>query len=81
MACALQALRMILQLGAKPSWFDAFSTAMNESHVHGTPSAGDLRGYMIDSPRLGDSAVPEMLLKVLEPYRREGLLLSCSHLM
>ncbi|KAL8497878.1 hypothetical protein ACS0TY_021287 [Phlomoides rotata] len=71
------ALRMILQLGAKPSWFDAFSTAMNEaySHVPGTPSAGDLRGYMIDSPRVGDSAVPEMLLKVLEPYRREGCLL------
>lgn len=71
---------MILQLGVKPSWFDAFSSVMNEeySHVSGTPSAGDLRGYMIDSPQVGDSAVPEMLLKVLEPYHREGLL--SSHL-
>lgn len=69
---------MILQLGVKPSWFDAFSSVMSEeySHVSGTPSAGDLRGYMIDSPRVGDTAVPEMLLKVLEPYHREGLLLS-----
>lgn len=74
---------MILQLGVKPSWFDAFSTAMNEaySHVPGTPSAGDLRGYMIDSPRVGDSAVPEMLLKVLEPYHKEGLHLSCLQLI
>ncbi|KAL7093492.1 hypothetical protein ACP275_11G043500 [Erythranthe tilingii] len=69
------ALRMVLQMGVKPSWFDAFSTAMNEVHIPGTPSAGDLRGYMIDSPRVGDSAVPEMLLKVLEPYRKEGGLL------
>lgn len=71
------ALRMILQLGVKPSWFDAFSSVMNEeySHVSGTPSAGDLRGYMIDSPQVGDSAVPEMLLKVLEPYHREACLL------
>ncbi|KAL3839811.1 hypothetical protein ACJIZ3_024402 [Penstemon smallii] len=69
------ALRMILQLGVKPSWLDAFSTTMTHSHIPGTPSAGDLRGYMIDSPRVGDSVVPEMLLKVLEPYRREGSLL------
>ncbi|XP_057768049.1 uncharacterized protein LOC130988263 [Salvia miltiorrhiza] len=71
------ALRMILQLGVKPSWFDALSTVMSVeySYVPGTPSAGDLRGYMIDSPRVGDSAVPEMLLKVLEPYHREACLL------
>ncbi|EYU34986.1 hypothetical protein MIMGU_mgv1a0003442mg, partial [Erythranthe guttata] len=62
-------------MGVNPSWFEAFSTAMNEAHIPGTPSAGDLRGYMIDSPRVGDSAVPEMLLKVLEPYRKEGGLL------
>lgn len=74
---------MILQLGVKPSWFDAFSSVMSEeySYVPGTPSAGDLRGYMIDSPRVGDSAVPEMLLKVLEPYHREGQLLSHSKLL
>lgn len=79
MVCFLQALRMILQLGVKPSWFDLFSTTVNNaySHIPGTPSAGDLRSYMIDSPQVGDSAVPEMLLKVLEPYRKEGVLLSC----
>lgn len=27
---------------------------------------------MVDSPPVGDSVVPEMLLKVLAPYRREG---------
>ncbi|XP_047942108.1 WD repeat-containing protein 11 [Salvia hispanica] len=71
------ALRMILQLGVKPSWFDTFSSVTSEeySYAAGTPSAGDLRGYMIDSPGVGDSAVPEMLLKVLEPYHREACLL------
>lgn len=74
---------MILQLGVKPSWFDTFSSVTSEeySYAAGTPSAGDLRGYMIDSPGVGDSAVPEMLLKVLEPYHREGLLLSQFHLL
>ncbi|KAK9102028.1 hypothetical protein Sjap_019282 [Stephania japonica] len=40
-------------------------------------SAKDLRSYMIDSPLppVGDTAVAEMLLKVLEPYQREGCLL------
>ncbi|XP_041999067.1 WD repeat-containing protein 11-like isoform X2 [Salvia splendens] len=71
------ALRMILQLGVKPSWFDTFSSVTSEEYSYATrtPSAGDLRGYMIDSPRVGDSAVPEMLLKVLEPYHREACLL------
>lgn len=71
---------MILQLGVKPSWFDPFNTSMSESYIPGTPSAGDLRGYMINSPRAGDSAVPEMLLKVLEPYHKHGMLLSCLQL-
>ncbi|KAL6560909.1 hypothetical protein OROHE_006086 [Orobanche hederae] len=72
------ALRMILQLGVKPSWFDAFSSVMSQdySNVPGTPSAGDLRKYMIDSPTcVADYAVPNMLLKVLEPYHREACLL------
>ncbi|CAI9758945.1 unnamed protein product [Fraxinus pennsylvanica] len=71
------ALRMILQIGVKPMWFNTFSTTMNKTHSHipGTPSSGDLRSYMLDSPRVGDSAVLEMLLKVLEPYREEGCLL------
>lgn len=71
------ALRMILQLGVKPSWFDSLSTAADNSsnQTPSTPSAGDLRGYMIESPSAGDSVVLEMLLKVLEPYRREGCIL------
>ncbi|KAL6585948.1 hypothetical protein OROMI_002592 [Orobanche minor] len=72
------ALRMILQLGVKPLWFDAFSSVMSQdySNVPGTPSAGDLRKYMIDSPPcVADYAVPNMLLKVLEPYHREACLL------
>ncbi|XP_075490715.1 uncharacterized protein LOC142529161 isoform X3 [Primulina tabacum] len=71
------ALRMIIQLGVKPAWFDAFNTAMTivDSHTPRTPSDGDFRGYMMDSPRVGDTVVPEMLLKVLEPYRKEGCLL------
>ncbi|KAK7388665.1 hypothetical protein VNO78_23487 [Psophocarpus tetragonolobus] len=72
------ALRMILQLGVKPSWFNTCSTTI-EKRPHllpGTPSStGDLRTYMINRPPLGDSVVPEMLLKVLEPYRKEGCML------
>ncbi|CAJ1944584.1 unnamed protein product [Sphenostylis stenocarpa] len=72
------ALRMILQLGVKPSWFNTCSTTI-EKRPHllpGTPSStGDLRTYMVNIPPLGDSVVPEMLLKVLEPYRKEGCML------
>ncbi|CAN0900198.1 WD repeat-containing protein 11 [Linum grandiflorum] len=72
------ALRMILQMGVQPSWFNTSSTAIDK-RPHSLPgassSAGDLRGYMIDPPAIGDSVVPEMLLKVLEPYRREGCIL------
>ncbi|CAN1215415.1 WD repeat-containing protein 11 [Linum perenne] len=72
------ALRMILQLGVQPSWFNTSSTAIDK-RPHSIPgvssSARDLRGYMIDPPVIGDSVVPEMLLKVLEPYRREGCIL------
>ncbi|KAJ9688671.1 hypothetical protein PVL29_014362 [Vitis rotundifolia] len=72
------ALRMILQLGVKPHWFNTCSTTKDKRHylIPGTASgAGDLRSYMIDSPPVGDSVVPEMLLKVLEPYRKEGSIL------
>nr|XP_016491990.1 PREDICTED: WD repeat-containing protein 11 isoform X2 [Nicotiana tabacum] len=72
------ALRTILQLGVKPSWFNTWSTTSDDTNyqVPGTPTAGDLRNHMIESPRIGDSVVPEMLLKVLEPYRREGCILN-----
>ncbi|PIA57024.1 hypothetical protein AQUCO_00600031v1 [Aquilegia coerulea] len=74
------ALRMILQLGVKPSWFNTCNTTKDNSsyRIPGTDSsARDLRSYMIESclPPVGDSVVPELLLKVLEPYRREGCIL------
>ncbi|KAF7806409.1 WD repeat-containing protein 11 isoform X1 [Senna tora] len=72
------ALRMILQLGVEPCWFNTSSTTIKKRphYIPGTPSSTeDLRSYMIDLPRLGDTAVPEMLLKVLEPYRKEGCIL------
>ncbi|KAE9602295.1 putative transcription factor WD40-like family [Lupinus albus] len=72
------AVRMILQLGVKPSWFNTCSTTIKKRPhlIPGTPSSvRDLRTYMIDVPPLGDSVVPEMLLKVLEPYRKEGCIL------
>lgn len=72
----VQALRMILQLGVKPSWFNTCSISLDKRPhlIPGIPSStGDLRTYMIDLPPLGDPVVPEMLLKVLEPYRKEGL--------
>ncbi|XP_057967387.1 uncharacterized protein LOC131157338 [Malania oleifera] len=72
------ALRMILQLGVKPSWFHASRAAMDKRHYQtvGIPSPrGDLRSYMIESQPVGDPVVPELLLKVLEPYRKEGCIL------
>ncbi|KGN65649.2 hypothetical protein Csa_019596 [Cucumis sativus] len=65
------ALRMILQLGVKPSWLKK-----KPQLVSGVSGGGhDLRSHMIDLPPVGDSVVPEMLLKVLEPYRIEGCIL------
>ncbi|KAF3525464.1 hypothetical protein F2Q69_00047166 [Brassica cretica] len=72
------ALRMILQLGVKPSWFNTCSTSLEKRPhlIRGMASSSkDLRSYMIQLPPLGDPVVPEMLLKILEPYRKEGCLL------
>ncbi|GAY45481.1 hypothetical protein CUMW_089810 [Citrus unshiu] len=72
------ALQMILQLGVKPSWFNTCSTTIKKRPhlIPGTPSSQkDLRSYMIGLPPIGDTVVPEMLLKVLEPYRKEGCIL------
>ncbi|KAE8637248.1 hypothetical protein CSA_007711 [Cucumis sativus] len=53
------ALRMILQLGVKPSWLKK-----KPQLVSGVSGGGhDLRSHMIDLPPVGDSVVPEMLLK------------------
>lgn len=66
---------MVLQLGVKPTWFN---TTTIDGSTYVTPGTGsssqDLHSYMIESqlPPVGDSVVPELLLKVLEPYRREG---------
>ncbi|KAK9055097.1 hypothetical protein SSX86_026177 [Deinandra increscens subsp. villosa] len=75
------ALRLILQYGVKPSWFDTHSAVPD---VKGNPqisrsssSVGDLRSYLIDASPIGDSVVPELLLKALDPYRREGKHYSC----
>lgn len=65
------ALRMILQLGVKPSWLNKRPQLVSGVSAGG----GDLRSHMIDLPPVGDSVVPEMLLKVLEPYRIEGCIL------
>ncbi|KAL4564018.1 hypothetical protein LXL04_028068 [Taraxacum kok-saghyz] len=67
------ALRLILQCGVKPSWFNTCSTII--SIQNDVLSVGDLRGYLIDIPTIGDTVVPELLLKVLEPYQREGCIL------
>ncbi|VFQ67396.1 unnamed protein product [Cuscuta campestris] len=72
------AMRTILQLGLKPSWFNTFGPTMVKGHYdfNETPSStSDLCSYMLHSSCIGDSVVPEMLLKVLEPYRREGCIL------
>ncbi|XP_022729345.1 WD repeat-containing protein 11-like [Durio zibethinus] len=72
------ALRMILQLGVKPTWFNTSSITIDKRphFIPGTASSsGDLRSYMIELPPVGDSVVPELLLKVLEPYRKEGCIL------
>lgn len=66
---------MILQLGVKPSWFNTCSTSLEKRPhlIPGTPkSSEDLRSYMMDVQTVGDPVVPELLLKVLEPYRKEG---------
>ncbi|KAK8931167.1 hypothetical protein KSP39_PZI016202 [Platanthera zijinensis] len=74
------ALRMIIQSGVRPSWFRLFSSYMDvpRGNIPETEptSTGDLRSYMIESTHtVGDSVVPELLLKVLEPYRREAYVL------
>ncbi|CAM0947089.1 unnamed protein product [Alopecurus aequalis] len=73
------ALRMILQLGVKPSWFECNnSDKFGSNSFKAAPATfGDLRTYMIETtlPPIGDSVVAELLLKVLEPYRKEGCIL------
>ncbi|RLM80940.1 hypothetical protein C2845_PM12G02080 [Panicum miliaceum] len=72
------AVRMILQLGVKPSWFECNnSDKLGRDSFKVAPAFGDLRSYMIETtlPPIGDTVVAELLLKVLEPYRKEGCIL------
>ncbi|CAL5060395.1 unnamed protein product [Urochloa decumbens] len=72
------ALRMVLQLGVKPSWFECNnSDKLGSDSFKVAPTFGDLRSYMIETalPPIGDGVVAELLLKVLEPYRKEGCIL------
>eukprot|EP01018_Ginkgo_biloba_P039533 Gb_06602 [translate_table: standard] len=77
------ALRMLLQWGVQPSWFDTHKPSTDAEHlahtseIHLTANQGDLRHYMLDTSLrvIGDSVVPELLLKILEPYRKAGRLL------
>ncbi|KAJ4758363.1 Transducin family protein / WD-40 repeat family protein [Rhynchospora pubera] len=72
------ALRMILQMGVKRSWFNynSLCSSTNTSLLKSSVG-GDLRGYMIETglPTIGDPVVPELLLKVLDPYRKEGCII------
>ncbi|KAH9305179.1 hypothetical protein KI387_009583, partial [Taxus chinensis] len=76
------ALRMLLQWGVQPSWFEAHKIVKDMDTVHNTGmhptiEQRDLRHYMLDTslPVIGDLVVPELLLKILEPYRKAGRLL------
>ncbi|KAG2648386.1 WD repeat-containing protein 11-like [Panicum virgatum] len=72
------AVRMILQLGVKPSWFECNNgDKLGRDSFKVAPAFGDLRSYMIETtlPPIGDTVVAELLLKVLEPYRKEGCIL------
>ncbi|KAL8129594.1 hypothetical protein V2J09_018749 [Rumex salicifolius] len=69
------ALRMILQLGIKPSWFNTSGSSIDRRPQQIPGVSEDLRNYIIDIPPVGDPAVPELLLKVLEPYRKDGCIL------
>ncbi|RLN08112.1 hypothetical protein C2845_PM11G14000 [Panicum miliaceum] len=65
-------------LGVKPSWFECNnSDKLGRDSFKVAPAFGDLRSYMIETtlPPIGDTVVAELLLKVLEPYRKEGCIL------
>ncbi|KAJ7557212.1 hypothetical protein O6H91_05G117000 [Diphasiastrum complanatum] len=73
------ALRMLLQEGVEPSWFEIFVQLDHDTNS-GTPlgtRGGDLRSYLLEAsaPRLGDAAVAEVLLKSLELQKEQGRLL------
>ena len=70
-----QAFRLILQYGVKPSWFNtsnAIPDKLNSQISRNLSGVKDLRNYLIDASPVGDSVVPELLLKALETYRKEG---------
>lgn len=67
----VQSLRVVLQQGVQPSWF----TLAVEGDLQRTPSrGGDLRHHLLtpQNPIMGETVFAEVLLKVLEPYRKVG---------
>lgn len=67
----VQSLRVVLQQGVQPSWF----VLEVEGDVQRTPSrGGDLRHHLLtpQNPIMGETVFAEVLLKVLEPYRKAG---------
>lgn len=72
------AFRLILQYGVKTSWFNtsnAIPDKPNSQISRNLSGVKDLRSYLIDASPVGNSVVPELLLKALETYRKEGCLL------
>nr|GEX29993.1 hypothetical protein [Tanacetum cinerariifolium] len=72
------AFRLILQYGVKPSWINtsnAIPDKPNSQLSRNLSGVKELRSYLIDASPVGDSVVPELLLKALETYRKEGCLL------
>lgn len=68
---SVQSLRVILQQGVQPSWFEVAV----EGNLQRAPSnSGDLRHHLLtpQNPIMGETVFAEVLLKVLEPYRRSG---------
>lgn len=76
----VQSLRVVLQQGVQPSWF---TLAVEGELLQRTPSrGGDLRHHLLtpQNPIMGETVFAEVLLKVLEPYRRAGKAVELSNM-
>jgi hypothetical protein len=71
----VQSLRVILQQGVQPSWFEFAAASTGEGNIQRTLSrGGDLRHHLLtpQNPIMGETVFAEVLLKALGPYRRTG---------
>lgn len=71
----VQSLRVILQQGVQPSWFEFDTAFTGEKNIQRTVSrGGDLRHHLLtpQNPIMGETIFSEVLLKALESYRRHG---------